>query len=81
MCAGASLLASIIGISLLEETYAPIIRIRRAKRNGDPEFATKFSAPVVHTSKLQYLWITLSRPIVLLTRSIVCFMLSFYMAL
>ncbi|KAK7062206.1 hypothetical protein R3P38DRAFT_3303206 [Favolaschia claudopus] len=71
-----------IGIPILRETYAPIIRMRRDKKSADPEKAA-LSHPLLvkeHSSKLHYLWINLSRPIVLLTCSPVCFLLSLYMA-
>lgn len=77
-------IASVVGIPLLKETYAPIIRLRRAKkqRGSDPEKAVKegYHPSLEHTSKLGYLWLNLIRPVILITRSIVCFMLSLYMA-
>lgn len=76
--------SAIIGIPFLRETYAPIIRLRRAKKQngGDPERAVKegYRPPPEQTSKLGYLWLNLSRPALLMTRSIVCFMLSLYMS-
>ena len=72
--------ASIVGIPFLKETYAPVIRLRRAARSTDPEAA---SPDVTRSLENKYhvLWINLSRPLVLLTRSLICFMLSLYMAL
>ncbi|KAH8829077.1 multidrug resistance protein 4, partial [Flagelloscypha sp. PMI_526] len=75
-------LCSVLGILLLRETYAPVLRMRRAKKDGEldqflashPEFAS------AHQSKLKVLWDNLSRPTVLLCRSLVLFMLSLYMA-
>ncbi|KAK0434636.1 major facilitator superfamily domain-containing protein [Armillaria borealis] len=78
--AGASGLASLVGLPLLRETYAPIIRSRRAKMSPDSERMSRFQAPVLPTSKWRYLWLNLSRPIILLTRSLICFVLSLYMA-
>ena len=72
--------ASIIGIPFLKETYAPIIRLRRAARSADPE-AVSLDVIRSRENKYHVLWINLSRPLVLLTRSLVCFMLSLYMAL
>ncbi|KAJ6486473.1 major facilitator superfamily domain-containing protein [Mycena vitilis] len=76
-------LASALGIPLLRETYAPLIRLRKAKKaGGDPEKVAA-SHPVLvkeHSSNLHYLWINLSRPAVLLFGSIICFLLSLYMA-
>ncbi|KAJ7368886.1 major facilitator superfamily domain-containing protein [Mycena albidolilacea] len=80
--AGLGGIASAIGIPILRETYAPLIRLKRAKKAVDPEKAA-LEHPVLikeHGSKLHYLWINLSRPAVLLFGSPVCFMLSLYMA-
>ncbi|KAJ6615652.1 multidrug resistance protein 4 [Mycena sp. CBHHK59/15] len=74
--------ASLVGIPLLRETYSPVIRLRIAKKSADPEKAA-LGHPVLlkeHTSKLHYLWINISRPAMLLFGSLVCFMLSLYMA-
>jgi hypothetical protein len=72
--------ASIVGIPFLKETYGPVIRLRRAARLADPEAANP-DLISSHESKYHVLWINFSRPLVLLTRSLVCFMLSLYMAL
>ncbi|KAJ8095155.1 hypothetical protein PM082_010377 [Marasmius tenuissimus] len=74
--------AGLIGIPLLRETYAPVIQRRKAKRM-DPENQSRVSAgmPGADSSKMHYLWLNLTRPIVLLTRSFICFILSLYMAL
>ncbi|KAJ7074033.1 major facilitator superfamily domain-containing protein [Mycena amicta] len=80
--AGLGGIASALGIPFLRETYAPIIRLSRAKNGPDPEKAAA-AHPVLlaeHSSKLHYLWINLSRPAMLLFGSIVCFLLSLYMA-
>ncbi|KXN89327.1 hypothetical protein AN958_05825 [Leucoagaricus sp. SymC.cos] len=74
--------ASLISIPLLRETYAPVIRMRRAIRSADPE-AAKGALPLspkIHGSKFHVLWFNLSRPVILLFRSFICFMLSLYMA-
>ncbi|KAK1220544.1 hypothetical protein PQX77_016684 [Marasmius sp. AFHP31] len=73
--------AGLIGIPLLRETYAPVIQRRKAKRI-DPENRPKATTgmPGADLSKMQYLWLNLTRPIVLLTRSFICFILSLYMA-
>ena len=77
--------ASVIGIPILRETYAPIVRLRLANKSADPEkleAAKKHPALVAaHRSKLNILWINLSRPAILLTRSFICFILSLYMAM
>ncbi|EPT02765.1 hypothetical protein FOMPIDRAFT_1022680 [Fomitopsis schrenkii] len=74
---------AVAGIPFLRETYHPIIRLRRAKRTGDAEEAAKAHPHLVeeHGSKLHRLYVDLSRPFILLTRSYVCFLLSLYMAL
>ena len=64
--------ASIVGIPTLRETYAPIIIARRNKKLGKP---MPPSRPLG-----ELLWENLSRPIILLTRSFICFILSLYMA-
>ncbi|KAF8214119.1 multidrug resistance protein 4 [Mycena galopus ATCC 62051] len=80
--AGLGGIASALGIPFLKETYAPLLRLRLAKKTADPEKAA-LQHPVLvaqHSSKLHYLWINLSRPAVLLFGSPVCFLLSLYMA-
>ena len=83
LIAGLCGLSSVVAIPLLRETYAPIIRLRRAKLTRDPEKATFTDANLsgVPTSKLRYLWDNLTRPMIILTHSFICFILSFYMAL
>ncbi|KAF8800563.1 multidrug resistance protein 4 [Phlegmacium glaucopus] len=72
---------SAIAIPLLRETYAPVIRQRRAAKSGDREKAVPSHLPIVNEhGKLYYLWLNLSRPIVLLFGSLICFVLSLYMA-
>lgn len=72
--------ASLIGVPLLKETYAPVLRMRLAARSADPERAV--SRPQQsHGGLLGYLWINIKRPTILLFRSAICFMLSLYMAL
>ncbi|KAG6873670.1 hypothetical protein C0995_012604 [Termitomyces sp. Mi166 len=74
--------ASIVGIPFLRETYGPIIRIRKAKRSNDPEALARIQRVVnAHEKNLRFLWDNLSRPIVMLFRSFICFILSLYMAL
>ncbi|KAJ7825428.1 multidrug resistance protein 4 [Mycena leptocephala] len=65
-------------LPLGRETYAPLLRLRKAKMSADPEKAA-LGHPVLikeHSSKLHYLWNYLSRPAILLFGSPVCFMLS-----
>ena len=74
--------AGAISIPLLRETYAPVIRQRRAAKSGDPEKAV-FNQPSLlkERGKFHYLWLNLSRPIALLFGSLICFLFSLYMAL
>ncbi|KIJ98787.1 hypothetical protein K443DRAFT_8895 [Laccaria amethystina LaAM-08-1] len=75
--------ASVLGIPLLKETYAPVIRVRRDARKGiDPEIAAKLHPHLsaAHGNKWNFFVDNLSRPIIMLFRSLVCFMLSLYMA-
>jgi len=78
--AGLTGLASVVGIPFLRETYAPVIRLRRA-RKMDPEKAEKQRQELeAQGNAMELLWVNLSRPFVLLTRSFICFILSLYMA-
>ncbi|KAF8644914.1 hypothetical protein AX16_008197 [Volvariella volvacea WC 439] len=75
--------AAVVGIPFLRETYAPVIRMRRdLKRGLDPEQAAKHHPHLsaAHDSKLKVLWENLTRPVILLTCSFICFILSLYMA-
>ena len=74
--------ASIIGIPLLKETYAPVIRLRRAQKSGDLEALARIpDIAHVQRDKWKFLWDNLTRPFIMLTRSFICFILSLYMAL
>ncbi|KAG8955476.1 hypothetical protein FRC04_008827 [Tulasnella sp. 424] len=64
--------ASALGIPILRETYAPVILRRRAKKLGK-----EVKSP---HSLGEILWLNLTRPITLLTRSFICFIFSLYMA-
>lgn len=80
-----ALFGACLGIPLFKETYAPIIRMKRAQRlaDTDPEKMT-FEHTVLlenHKDVKQVLWINLTRPFMILTRSFICFILSLYMAL
>ena len=77
-------LAGALGIPLLRETYAPVIRLRLAK-SMDPEEAMRHHPHLMEAhdpkKKWQIIKVNLVRPFVLLTRSLICFVLSLYMAL
>ena len=76
---------AILSIPFMHETYAPVIRMRRDLASGDPERiknARRYLGPEVQQlGRWKFLWTNLSRPVVLLTRSLICFVLSLYMAL
>lgn len=64
--------ASVVAIPILKETYAPVILRRRAKKMGK-----EVKSP---HSLGEILWLNLTRPMTLLTRSFICFVFSLYMA-
>jgi len=73
-----------LSIPFMDETYAPVIRMRRDIASGDPEKvrnARRHLGSDVQLGRWKFLWINLSRPVLLLTRSLICFTLSLYMAL
>lgn len=72
--------AAIPGIIFMRESYAPVIRLRHQKTSLDLEKAAT-THPAFTMSKWAYLWINLKRPIMIMTRSFICFILSLYMAL
>ncbi|TFK76035.1 multidrug resistance protein 4 [Pluteus cervinus] len=81
--AGLCMIASLVGIPLLRETYGPLIRMRLDQaRTGSTKSHSRFRPPGLGGSQSpsQYLWDNLSRPMILLTRSFLCFILSLYMA-
>lgn len=80
---GLCAVSCIVGVPLLRETYAPVIRLKLVKESMDPEKAALSHPHLVaaHGSKWHLIWLNLTRPFILLTRSFVCFVLSFYMAM
>ncbi|KAJ7033667.1 multidrug resistance protein 4 [Mycena alexandri] len=80
--AGLTGLASLIGIPFLRETYAPLLKIRSGShRPTDPEKVLRSREEINPPyRKLHYLWINFSRPLMLLSHSPVCLILSLYMA-
>ncbi|KAG2008276.1 multidrug transporter [Coprinopsis cinerea AmutBmut pab1-1] len=82
--AATSAVAAVVGIPLLRETYAPVIRMRKARNSPDPQAATEKLLRQIGTlegSKARIIWINLSRPMALLFGNFICFILSLYMAL
>lgn len=80
---GLSGLIAAVGIPLLRETYGPVLRYRKALKMGDVEKAMALSReiPGSGSSLLSVIWVNLKRPVTLLCRSFICFILSLYMAL
>ncbi|KAG1850207.1 major facilitator superfamily domain-containing protein [Suillus subalutaceus] len=76
-------IAAVLGILFMRESYAPVIRLRREKMAMDLEKVPAGHPALTthHMGTWAYLWINLKRPIMLLTRSFICFVLSLYMAL
>ncbi|KAI0832553.1 multidrug resistance protein 4 [Trametes gibbosa] len=81
--AGLCAIAAALGIPFLRETYHPVIRLRRARKAADPEKVAQAHPHLIaeHGNKWHRLYVDMTRPFVLLTRSIICFLLSAYMAL
>ncbi len=77
--------ASVVAIPLLRETYGPVIQKRcKLKRlAADPEAAARAASSSQQTTreKLHVLKDNLTRPVIMLTRSFICFILSAFMAL
>ncbi|KAI0053811.1 multidrug resistance protein 4 [Auriscalpium vulgare] len=65
------------GLPLLRETYAPVIRVQR----GDDGVKLPGLEGEGRGAVLRMIWLNTQRPIILLTRSFICFILSVYMSL
>lgn len=74
--------ASVVGIAFLRETFAPVIQYQIATKEGDTDRMKHLRAVQTagSTSALGYLGVNVMRPFVYLSRSLICFMLSLYMA-
>ncbi|KAF9482341.1 multidrug resistance protein 4 [Pholiota conissans] len=74
--------ASLVGLPLLRETYGPVIRLQRQRMSADPEAAARAHPALIqaHGNKWHVLYVNLTRPIVMLCRSFICFILSAFMA-
>jgi hypothetical protein len=74
---------SIVGVPLLKETYGPVLRYRKALKMGDEEKAATLSRELPGSGGHFWtvVWTNLKRPVMLLSRSFICFILSLYMAL
>lgn len=77
-------LLAVLSVPFMNETYAPVLRVKYDLDSGDPERAKnarRHLGPELQLGRGKFLWINLSRPVILLTRSFICFVLSLYMAL
>ncbi|KAG1772837.1 major facilitator superfamily domain-containing protein [Suillus placidus] len=72
--------AAVLGILLMRESCAPVIRLRREKISPDLEKAAT-THPAFTMNKSAYLWINLKQPVMIMTWSFICFILSLYVAL
>ncbi|GLB42015.1 putative multidrug resistance protein 4 [Lyophyllum shimeji] len=67
--------------TLAQGNYGPVIRLRRARRSGDVEALRRITeVSSLPENKLAFLLENLTRPMVMLSRSFICFILSLYMA-
>src|ERR1700691_585210 len=73
-------LAALICIPFLRETYAPVIRLKLTSTSSIPEKAAQTHIPK-NQSIWRILWLNLSRPVILLSHSFICFILSLYLAM
>ncbi|THH31093.1 hypothetical protein EUX98_g3090 [Antrodiella citrinella] len=76
--------ASIVGVPVLRETYAPVIQAGIAKAGGvDEEKGGVMRDGLVAGAGGEWglIWVNLKRPVILFTRSSICFLLSLYMGL
>ena len=77
-------LLAVLSVPIMDETYAPVLRMRRDLASDDERKrmnARRHLGSAAQLSRWEHLWMNLSRPIILLTRSFICFILSLYMAL
>lgn len=79
---GVAAVAACVGIPFLRETYAPIIQQRILQKQSDEESHAVSSVLIrSRREQLGLLWTNLTRPFVMLSQSLICFVLSLYMAL
>ena len=74
--------SSIIALPILEETFAPVLKEKLAKKwqaEGN-EKGQRFIVPQ-RPAFSETILTDIQRPFILLTRSLICFMLSFYVAM
>jgi len=76
-------LLAILSIPFMVESYAPVVRMKCDIASGDPEKvgnARRHLGPDIQLGQWKFVWINLLRPVMLLTHSLICFVLSLYMA-
>ncbi|KAH8828660.1 major facilitator superfamily domain-containing protein [Flagelloscypha sp. PMI_526] len=77
--------AAIVGIPLLKETYAPVLRQRQARVNGNLEQFfeehPELAAGRTFKDTVSMIWVNLSRPTILLFQNFTLFMLAMYLAM
>ncbi|KAF5347377.1 hypothetical protein D9758_011284 [Tetrapyrgos nigripes] len=76
-------LCSLIAIPLLQETYAPVLKYRHSLKSNlglDPEELRKIHPTFAYGSLWRFLWANLKRPLIILATSLICFVLSLYLA-
>lgn len=74
----------VLGVIFLEETYAPVIQLRRVKKHlkkGGNRTIEHDALLEEHANFKHVMWVNLSRPFALLFKSFICFILSLYMGL
>lgn len=77
-------IGAIFGIPFLDESYAPVIQLKRARQWAKDKEGDHPDHDILlenHQNVYNVLWINLTRPIVLLCRSFICFILSLYMGM
>jgi predicted MFS family arabinose efflux permease len=82
LVAGLAAITTVGGTLLYHETYAPVIRERIMQATKETGKTSESRSPHSQSqrNRLDYVLTNLKRPFMLLTRSIVCFALSSYMA-
>lgn len=78
LVAGVCALSAAVGVPLLRETYAPVIRERLVRAGARREEGG--GGRREGREGWAYVWTAMTRPFLLLTTNLVCFVLSLYLA-
>ena len=73
----------VLGIIFLQETYAPVIQLNRAREEiakGNKTFDHDILLEQ-HKDIKHVIWVNMTRPFALLFKSFICFILSLYMGM